>query len=209
MKICKLFGTDIVLHWSLIIPFIIVAGSPTHMMFLAIIFVIVVFHEYGHIAASRWYGNDCKTIVLSAIGGMAFLEREAEKPGEEFVVAICGPLVNLVLLIPSVYLGVQTEYEFWILMSIANFFLMAFNLIPAFPMDGGRMLRAIVWKFSSREWATKFCAIISLFICSLGLGTAVYNMHLGLGLVSIVIGVYAATTVWGKIPKNNLTNDEK
>lgn len=119
-----------------------------------ILFGVVLIHELGHAWAARRYGLTVGSIVLSPVGGQANLESNPRNPREEFVVTLCGPIVHPLLLtvgaVPyllveagSIDLGVYgneiVHQFFWI-----NVFLLAFNLIPAFPMDGGRFLRAFL-----------------------------------------------------------------
>ncbi len=129
-----------------------------------LLFAIVVLHELGHSVAALRYGVPVKQIVLLPIGGVAQLSRIPEKPDQEFVIAIAGPLVNFVLAIvlaivgailgpllgiqltPSLRLDLSSfnlasvyQYVF-----VSNLFLGIFNLLPAFPMDGGRVLRALL-----------------------------------------------------------------
>lgn len=124
-------------------------------MFIALLFLCVLLHELGHVFAARRYGVQTPDITLLPIGGVARLERIPEKPGQELIVALAGPAVNLVIaavlwltlgrLLPAQSLEVQNPSVDLLgrLVSV-NLFLALFNLIPAFPMDGGRVLRALL-----------------------------------------------------------------
>jgi Zn-dependent protease/predicted transcriptional regulator len=141
-----------------------VTGAVFGVVVTLILFAIVVLHELGHSFAAQSYGVPVQQIVLLPIGGVAQLGRIPEKPSQEFVIAIAGPLVNFVLagllavfgLVSGLDLGLtglQTvlrqlgsanlnavfSYVF-----VSNLFLGLFNLLPAFPMDGGRVLRALL-----------------------------------------------------------------
>jgi Zn-dependent protease/CBS domain-containing protein len=143
------------------------AGLTTAVLF----FASVVIHEFGHALTAERFGIRTRRITLLPIGGLAEIEREAEKPGHEFAIAIAGPLTSLLLgglflclyflLHPiNVPLGGITAYLGW-----ANIVLALFNLIPGFPMDGGRVLRAIVWGITkSYGRATRVAAGVGSFV---------------------------------------------
>lgn len=123
--------------------------------FITLLFLCVLLHEFGHVLAARRYGVRTPDIILLPIGGVSRMERIPEKPSQEFVVALAGPVVSVVIA-GCLYLilggfSVPTSMEVQnpdmnILERLAyvNLFLALFNLIPAFPMDGGRILRAVL-----------------------------------------------------------------
>lgn len=139
------------------------------------IFVIIVVHELGHALVARRYGIKTRDIMLLPIGGIASLERMPEKPSQELAVAIVGPLINLALA-AVIYIGIVATggtariaevttisgalvtQLFWI-----NIALALFNLIPAFPMDGGRVLRALLAMRMGPERATDVAAKMGKF----------------------------------------------
>ncbi len=125
-------------------------------LFIALLFACVLLHEFGHVFAARRYGVQTPDITLLPIGGVARLERIPEKPAEELVVALAGPAVNVAIAallflilggLPSMDDGMQVQNAgVGLLERLAwvNISLVVFNLIPAFPMDGGRVLRALL-----------------------------------------------------------------
>lgn len=155
-------------------------GAIFGVVVFLLLFVIVVLHELGHSYAAKYYGVGVKEIVLLPIGGVAQLARIPEEPVQEFVIAIAGPLVNFVLAVVMLALGLVLGQGFeWIsltalregmgtlnLLSIANYvfisnlFLAIFNLIPAFPMDGGRVLRALLAISLDYVTATRIAAAV-------------------------------------------------
>lgn len=139
-------------------------------LFIVAVFACVVLHELGHAVAARRYGIRTPTITLLPIGGVAQLEQMPENPAEEIVVAIAGPLVNVVIAAILVLLlgglpdaATISAIEnpaggFVARLAMVNIALVLFNLIPAFPMDGGRVLRALLAMRYPRVRATRIAA---------------------------------------------------
>jgi Zn-dependent protease/predicted transcriptional regulator len=167
--------------------------------FILALFGSVVLHEYGHALTARRYGVKTRDITLYPIGGVASLEKIPEKPKEELLVALAGPAVNLVisaalavwLLLTSslqsfTIIGLN-EGTFLQRLMIANLVLVGFNLVPAFPMDGGRILRAMLAMKLEYTAATQIAA-------SIGQGLAfVFGFF---GLLSNPFLVFVAFFVW-------------
>jgi len=176
-------GIDVYLHTTflLLLAFIglsqgIAAGSAgaaiNGVLFFAGLFVCVLLHEYGHALAARRYGIATRDITLLPIGGVARLERMPDKPWQEFVVALAGPAVNVVIA-GGLFAGLAlrnsgqlplelnvTSGGFIERMLAANVFLVVFNLLPAFPMDGGRVLRSLLAMRMNYARATSIAAAI-------------------------------------------------
>lgn len=138
--------------------------------FVLALFACVTAHEFGHALMARRYGIRTPDITLLPIGGMARLERLPEEPAREIAVALAGPAVNVVIwavlvLVFEARLDVTTlenlddpRVGFWAKLAMVNLFLVVFNLIPAFPMDGGRVFRALLATRFGRARATRIAA---------------------------------------------------
>ncbi len=213
IKLFNVAGTDVRLHptflllvaWIGVVQWI--AGGANAavygILFITLLFVCVVLHEFGHIFAARRYGIRTPDVTLLPIGGVASLERMPEKPSQEIIVALAGPAVNVVIfLILTFVLGavidrtqiaeLQTARSGNALLAqlaAANIALAVFNLIPAFPMDGGRVLRAALATRLGFTRATRIAA-------NIGQGVAIVLGFIGLFgnplLVLVAIFIFLA-----------------
>jgi Zn-dependent protease len=166
-KLGEVAGIGVFVHWSfLILPILIawpalangaVAAALSSVLFVLAVFGCVALHELGHALAARRYGIDTLDITLLPIGGLARLERMPRKPIQELVIALAGPAVN-VAIAAAIFAGLHlaggiramlvsaniVASPFLVQLMWANVALVLFNLLPAFPMDGGRVLRALL-----------------------------------------------------------------
>jgi Zn-dependent protease/CBS domain-containing protein len=146
-------------------------AATQNIVFIVLLFLCVVLHEFGHIFMARRFGIRTPDVTLLPIGGVASLERIPEKPSQELAVALAGPAVNLVialLLIAVLGAGMEGQVDriddpalgLATRLAAANVFLALFNMIPAFPMDGGRVLRALLAMWMGRDRGTQLAARI-------------------------------------------------
>lgn len=232
-KIFTWLGIPVFFHWTfgLIFLYILYHAQNEGLatietiwltgLFMAL-FLCVLLHEFGHAIAARRYGVKTRDIVLMPIGGVARLERMPEKPFQEFVVAIAGPMVNVViasLLLVGMTLMVDegllelfsyairadigeeivTEsgyflspwLHFGIKLAFTNVALVIFNMIPAFPMDGGRVFRALLSMWLGRPRATKIAAWLGQVIALLLVLAGLWSGDFMLSVLGIFV-IYAA-----------------
>lgn len=194
----KVCGIDLYIHSTFwILPLFIafsdfldhfsLFGIFTNVLFVFSVFACIVLHELGHALTARGYGIGTRNITLYPIGGVAALERMPERPWREIAIALAGPAVNLVIA-AALFIGIQAGdslipgrdhgnvvRDFLDTLLAANLVLCVFNLIPAFPMDGGRVLRGFLATIFPRVRATAIAA---------GVGTVVAGILLIAGILT-------------------------
>jgi len=184
----KVFGIPVTIHWSfwILIVWIVFSGMMNgdsvleliwYTSFIMSVFFCVGLHELGHALAAKRYGIKTHSITFYPIGGVARLSKIPENPKQELIISLAGPLVNLViasLLALLIFLTGNMAYNLaqleliesiggsnFIFMLIAsNIVLFLFNMIPAFPMDGGRILRSLLAMKYTRANATKYAVYV-------------------------------------------------
>jgi Zn-dependent protease len=163
-RIGRIAGTDIKVH----VTFLLIVGlwalrgyeeggaggAFAETLFLLAVFVCILLHEFGHILMARRFGVRTPDVILLPIGGVARLERIPDEPRQELLIAIAGPAVTLAIVIvlwvllqlthQPIMEGLSPGRPIFLKLFVANVWLLLFNLIPAFPMDGGRVLRALL-----------------------------------------------------------------
>ena len=237
IRITKIWGIPIGLHWSWFIIFALVTFSLAAGMFprdypgllpaaywtLGVVtsllfFASVVLHELGHTALALRYGVPVREINLFIFGGVAILTRESPSAKAEFWIAIAGPIVSLLLAAGFgllwlaggewVYLAAPVYWLAWI-----NFTLAVFNLIPGFPLDGGRILRAIVWHFNgSLHRATQIASGVGQFVAFGFIAWGVFTMFSGSfsgGLWIAFIGWFLQNAAAATLAQSNLEQSLK
>lgn len=145
------------------------AVAANRLFFILLLFACVLLHEFGHAIAAKAFGINTPDITLLPIGGVARLERMPEKPGQELIVAFAGPAVNVMIALGLFLVtGFQrvtdtTAVEapsMLMQLMVINVWLVLFNLLPAFPMDGGRVVRALLATRLNYARATQIAATI-------------------------------------------------
>lgn len=196
-------GIVVRMHWTflLLLAWIFAMGAFAEgsegflsgvrtVLFVLAIFACVVLHEFGHAFAARMFGIRTKDVTLLPIGGVARLERMPERPGQELVVAVAGPLVNVAILLvltpltlalrgPGAFIPDEPglhRIDFLGGLVFVNGMLILFNMLPAFPMDGGRVLRALLAMTMDRVRATEIAAVTGQVVA------------VGFALVGLLIG---------------------
>lgn len=154
-QLTRIAGTDVKVDVSFLL-LLLLAGlnmGLSGVIFLILLFGCVLLHEFGHIFAARAFGIRTPEVTLSIIGGAAKLERIPKKPIQEIIVALAGPAVNVVIAaVLFGMIGASTVFggmtnpgsSLLVQLGVINVILIVFNLLPAFPMDGGRVLRAVL-----------------------------------------------------------------
>jgi Zn-dependent protease len=164
-KLGRVAGIDLFLHWSFLLVFLFTGNTPV--IFVLALFGCVVLHELGHALMARRFGIETADITLYPIGGVARLTRMPRAPGAELMIALAGPAVNfaiVAILMGLLAIGLPGPDSllsgFFESLVLMNLVLGLFNLIPAFPMDGGRVLRALLSGWLGRVQATTVAATI-------------------------------------------------
>jgi Zn-dependent protease/predicted transcriptional regulator len=215
--IARVAGIDIKVHATFFLILLLGAiqwegpngfmGAFFGILLMALLFLCVILHELGHSLVAQYFGLPVSEIILLPIGGVSKMERNPRKPMEELLLAIAGPLVNIIIaaalvaaagaagtlsslnakgLVSGQPLSPSSSVLLaWLL--AANITLALFNLVPAFPMDGGRALRAILWMFLGFTKATQIASAFGqLLAFAFGL-YAVLSGHFLLALIALFI----------------------
>jgi Zn-dependent protease/CBS domain-containing protein len=191
LRIGRYFGIDVFIHWTfwILIVWILLmhvgmddaaAQGLWGVLFVLALFGCVVLHEFGHALTAKRFGVVTRDITIYPIGGISSFESMPEKPGQELLVGLAGPSVNIAIAIGLyIYLNATGQVPditaisnsremlrmpfLWNLY-YANVVLAVFNLVPAFPMDGGRVFRGVLSFFMTRVTATRIAASVGQFL---------------------------------------------
>lgn len=211
LNLGKIAGIKVKIHWTFLLLIIWIIGIELErgsstgdiaftLGFVMTVFLCVVLHEYGHALTARRYGIQTDKIMLLPIGGVANIQKMPEKPKEELLIAIAGPAVNVVIAgllalalplqdiltrDPEILIREASLEHFLFLLMVVNIFLVVFNAIPAFPMDGGRVLRALLAMKMTRIQATKVASRLGQFFAIIFIVAGFFY-----SLILVLIGVF-------------------
>jgi Zn-dependent protease len=216
-KLGRFLGIDVFLHFTFLILLLVIWGSslltrgPSAALeataLWVSIFGCVLLHEYGHALAARAYGIGTRDITLLPIGGLARLERMPDKPGQEILVALAGPAVNVVIAaILGVIILAGGGFQPFSELDVArggflqrlftiNLGLVVFNMLPAFPMDGGRVLRGLLALGMDHTKATRIAAAIGQGMAVLFVIVAFFGKAPMLFLIAFFVWIGAQAEV--------------
>ena len=205
LRIGRFLGIDVFLHWTFLI-FCAFIWYFTHESLGTILFVLTAFtcvtlHEYGHALTARKFGIRTHDITLLPIGGVARLEKMPSNPKHEFLVAVAGPAVNLVIALalfvvcmvaridPRQHLDevIHGRSDFIVTLMWWNLTMIAFNMLPAFPMDGGRVFRALLAMRMDYAKATRWAGNVGKFMALLFGYYAFHSNHLLLLVIAFFV----------------------
>jgi len=218
-RIGRIFGVDIGAHWSWLFIFAIVTWSFATGVFhhyypgwsagerwagaivvAGVFFLSVLVHELSHAIVSNRLGLPVRSITLFIFGGAANLSKEPERAGDEFKIAIVGPSTSLAIgVLFAVLWGVLFPFSEGLAgiaayLALINGSLAVFNMLPGFPLDGGRVFRSIVWsrngnRLRATHTASRLGEVIAYVIMALGIAS-IFFAGLGSGLWFLLIGFF-------------------
>jgi Zn-dependent protease len=203
LKLFTFRGIRVYLHWTWVVVayFMLKYRYNTYsqpawaLAEYVALFAIVLLHEFGHSLACRQTGGRADTIMLWPLGGVAFV-RPPERPGAQLWSIVAGPLVNFVLIAPTVaaswwYNGgfdgsTRGDFgEFLFIIAIVNFALLIFNLLPVYPLDGGQILRSVLWFMIGPINSLLVASMIGVAASAIGL---LVTLRLGMVWMSVMAG---------------------
>jgi Zn-dependent protease len=227
LTVGRLFGIRFIVDASWLIMFALLswtvstlldAYGPTYSLGAACIYSLLLFasviaHELGHALVARSYGVHTSSIALFLFGGVATLDREPETPEAEIRTAVAGPLISVALSL--IFFGCARMVDDGIVhdvlayLALGNAAIAAFNIIPAFPMDGGRVLRAMIWaarkdRLEGTIVAASFSAVVAVALCVGGLYLFAVT-HRWQCLWYALLSVFLARAAWNGYAEARVT----
>lgn len=209
-RLFRLFGIDVSLHWSWLLVALFVFQDRQYsyeqrywaaLEYLSL-FVIVLMHEFGHALACRSVGGKAEHIMLWPLGGVAYV-RPPQRPGALLWSIFAGPLVNIILIPVTVGLMMGARMAGWDLkhsdpgrfamaIMVINLGLLVFNLLPIYPLDGGQILRALLWFLIGQARSLMVAATIGLVGAA---GVMILALYIG-DYWLVILAVFGAMQSW-------------
>ena len=196
LKLFRVLGFQVGAHWTL--PLALVLAAVSHggiggVLLSVLLFASILAHELGHAVIARRRNVPIAGIDLHMFGGTALMSAPPQSPNDEIAIAVAGPIVSFALgaaaLVAHAFLLPSSSVLFWL--GSANVMLGAFNLVPALPMDGGRVLRALLAKrrglVDGTRWAVRVARVFSVLLAAAGLWTSSW-MLVALAVVVWMMG---------------------
>jgi Zn-dependent protease len=192
------FGIPLIFHWSWTMMMILIAescyrhGNPTEMFVVLSIYLFVVLHEYGHSITAKRMDIPVENITIYPFGGVAAVHMPPNEPHKEFWVTLMGPAVNFFLIPVFFIFAVLFPDSSAATMCAINTGLLLFNMLPVFPMDGGRVFRSLLCKVVDYKVATRIAVRVSHVMCVGIFAGAIYYGHPMLIVIMPLIFLAAA-----------------
>lgn len=211
----RVFGIDLKVHATFLLALALGAwqwkafgaeGAAFGVGLVVLLFACVVLHELGHSLVAKAFGIPVREIMLLPIGGMAQMTKKPKTPTQELLIAIAGPLVNVAIALGLMgvgyaWLGKEGMVEavsgltnappslevLWVMLTASNVMLAVFNMLPALPMDGGRVLRAVLSMGIGHTKATSIAAVVARVLAVGMMVFAVYTGQLMLGVIALFV----------------------
>jgi Zn-dependent protease len=222
IRVARLFGIDIRVHWTFLLLIAVVALSSSdrsqfwmNLLWIVAVFGSVLVHEFSHCFVARRRGAVVEDILLTPIGGMSEMQQIPRAPSDEATIAVVGPLTSVALGLVIAGVGVLAGARLWPPTLFAdswfsrlawlNLALGGFNLLPALPMDGGRVFRALLARHHDRRSATLIAGRVARV---LALAMAVVGILYDYWLVIIAIFVWLGARS-EEYAANNFSRDRR
>ena len=204
IRLFRLAGIDVYVHWAWFLAFLYFTSRPHaysnygwNALEILALFAIVLTHEFGHQLACRSVGGQTNDIVLSPLGGVAYVQ-PPQRPGAQLWSIAAGPLVNVALIPVLSALGLTAAHLGWqstnpnafaLLQNvrIINMVLLIFNMMPVYPLDGGQILRSLLWFVFGRANSLLAASVIGFIGVAALILLAVLSQNWWLGLVAVFI----------------------
>lgn len=217
IKLFQLLGIEVYLHWAWFLAFFYFVSRPHeysnygwNALEILSLFLIVLTHEFGHALAARSVGGTANLIVLWPLGGVAYVNAP-QRPGAQLWSIAAGPLVNVVLfpiLVGLAYFGkhhgwLENHHDVYLLVrdvAIINTILLVFNLLPIYPLDGGQILRSMLWFFFGRANSLMAASVIGIIGVVGLIGFAIWAND----KLLIVMAIFIAFNCWGGLMQSRV-----